>query len=144
MAVICGMNEEQMHMEVSRVVRNLQLATKLAFPHDKLVPIESTCVSENHLFCHRFYTFSWSGTVKAWSDSPRVLWNLGSELCTVHHRRHPTLLAVSLLTEYEFIMLNWATFSFNTETFEHLFKNVLLRRLCELKPQRLRIWFNVL
>ena len=40
-------------------------------------------------------------------------------------------------------MLNQATFPFNTEIFEHLFKNVLVRRLCELKPQWLHIWFNV-
>lgn len=53
------------------------------------------------------------------------------------------LLPVSLRTEYEFIMLNQATFPFNTEIFEHLFKNVLVRRLCELKPQWLHIWFNV-
>lgn len=84
------MNKERIYMEVNRVVRNLQPVTKRAFPLEKLVLIESICVSENHLFCHRFYTFSWSGTVKAWSESPRVLWNLGSELCTVHHRRHPT------------------------------------------------------
>lgn len=74
MTVTYEMNKEQIYMEVNSVVRNLQLVTKLAFPRQKLVWIESICVSENHLFCHRVYTFNWLGTVKAWSEGPRALW----------------------------------------------------------------------
>ena len=80
------MNKEHIYMEVSSVVRTLQLVTKLAFSREGLVLLESICVSESHLFCHRFCTFSWSGTVTAWSASPRVLRDLG----TVPHRRQPT------------------------------------------------------
>ena len=78
MTVTYEMNKEQVYMEVSSDVRNLQLVTKLGFPHQKLVLIESICVSENHLFCHCVYTSNWSGTVKAWSEGPRALWTLGS------------------------------------------------------------------